>query len=93
MLTRIVHPAPALENFLGSLNRDRFQPQRDHVLQLSDALLVCEEAKTLAALQRPFLDLTDSSNWVDFLRISPWGGADVHAALRRDQLAWLRATR
>lgn len=91
MLTRIVQPAPALENFLGSLHLDLSQPQRDHLLQLADGLLVCEEAKTLAALQRQFLDSTDPSNWADFLRISPWGAADVRAALRRHQVAWLTA--
>ena len=41
-------------------------------LHLVDSLLVCDERKTLAALQRQFLDSTDPSNWADFLRISPW---------------------
>jgi DDE superfamily endonuclease len=91
MLTRIVQPSPALESFLGSLHLDLSQPQRDHLLQLADSLLVCEESKTLAALQRQFLDSTDPSNWADFLRISPWCAADVRAALRRHQLAWLVA--
>ena len=80
MLTRIVHPSPALENFLGSLNLDLSQPQRDHLLQLADGLLVGEEPKTLAALQRQFLDSTDPSNWADFLRISPWSAADARRA-------------
>jgi hypothetical protein len=91
MLTRIVQPSPALESFLGSLSLDLSQPQRDHLLRLADGLLVCEEPKTLAALQRQSLDSTDPSNWADFLRISPWGAAGVRAAPRRHQIAWLTA--
>src|SRR5271157_2168513 len=91
MLTRIVQPSPALESFLGSLRLDLSQPQHDHLLQLVDGLLVCDESKTLAALQRQFLDSTDSSNWADFLRISPWSAEDVRTALRRHQVEWLVA--
>ena len=55
---------------LDSLHLPLSQPQRDHLLHLVDGSLVCEERKTLAALQRQFLDSTDPSNWADFLRIS-----------------------
>ena len=90
MLTRIVQPAPALETVLDSLHLNLSQPQRDHLLDLVDSLLVCDERKTLAALQRQFLDATDPSNWADFLRISPWSAADARDALRRHQVTWLR---
>jgi hypothetical protein len=89
MLTRIVQPAPALETVLDSLHLNLSQPQRDHLLDLVDSLLVCDERKTLAALQRQFLDATDPSNWADFLRISPWSAADARDALRRHQVTWL----
>jgi hypothetical protein len=91
MLTRIVHPAPALENFLDALHLPLSRPQRDHLLQLLDGLLVSEESKTLAALQRQFLDSTDPSNWADFLRISPWRAEEGRTALRRHQVQWLVA--
>jgi DDE superfamily endonuclease len=91
MLTRIVQSSPALESFLGSLRLALSQPQRDHLLQLVDGLLVCDEVKTLAALQRQFLDATDPSNWADYLRISPWRAAEVRTALRRSQIEWLVA--
>ena len=91
MLTRIVQPSPAMESFLDSLHLPLSQPQRDHLLHLVDGSLVCEERKTLAALQRQFLDSTDPSNWADFLRISPWFAEDVHCAIRRHQVAWLVA--
>src|SRR5437762_10390802 len=91
MLTRIVQPSPALESFLGSLRLGLSQPQGDHLLQLVDGVLVCDESKTLAVLQRQFLDSTDRSNWADFLRISPWLAAEVRTALRRHQVEWLVA--
>src|SRR6266536_4970151 len=89
MLTRIVRPSPALDTFLRPLIGHLTLPQRQHLLEMADALLVTEDRKTLAALQRQFLDTTDPANWADFLRISPWSTADVRDRLRREQLAWL----
>src|SRR3954454_17778389 len=89
MLTRIVQPAPAMETFLESLHLNLSQPQAEHLLNLVDGLLVCDEPKTLAALQRQFLDATDPSNWADFLRISPWSAAEARDSLRRHQVTWL----
>jgi hypothetical protein len=54
-----------------------------------DALLVCEDHKTLAALQRQFLDTTDPSNCADFLRLSPSSADHARDALRRYQITWL----
>jgi Transposase DDE domain len=91
MLTRIVQPSPALESFLDALRLPLSRPQRDHLLDLTDGLLVCDEPKTLAALQRQFLDSTDPSNGADFLRISPWRTEEVRTGLRRHQVQWLVA--
>ena len=55
MLTRIVHNSPKLCTFFDTLNLDLSKPQRQHMLNLADALLVCEDEKTLAALQRQFI--------------------------------------
>lgn len=89
MLTRIVQPAPALETFLRSLHLNLSQPQAEHLLHLVDGLLVCDERKTLTALQRQFLDSSDPSNWADFLRISPWPVAETRDTLRHHQVTWL----
>jgi DDE superfamily endonuclease len=88
MLTRIVHNSPQLSAFLDQLHLSLSQPQRQHMLNLADALLVCEDDKTLASLQRQFLDAPDPSNMADFLRISPWQAADLRAALRTNQVCW-----
>jgi hypothetical protein len=80
-----------LDAFLQPLTAHLTQPQRQHLLELADGVLVCEDRKTLAGLQRQFLDATDPSNWADFLRISPWSPDLVRASLRRRHLAWLLA--
>lgn len=91
MLTRIVHNSPQLCTFFDELNAELHQPQRQHILNLADALLVCQDKKTLAALQRQFIEAPDASNMADFLRISPWQAKDVRQALRTQQVAWLLA--
>lgn len=88
MLTRILHNSPQLDAFLDQLNIELSKPQRQHMLNMADALLVCEDTKTLAALQRQFIEAADASNMADFLRISPWKVEDVRAALRANQVAW-----
>jgi len=91
MLTRILHNSPQLCTFLDQLALALSHPQRRHLLNLADALLVCEDEKTLAALQRQFVEAPDASNMADFLRISPWQAEGVRAALRAHQVAWLLA--
>ena len=91
MLTRILHNSEKLCTFLDQLDVELSQPQRRHILNMADALLVCEDKKTLAALQRQFVEAPDASNMADFLRISPWQANDVRAGLRAHQVAWLIA--
>jgi hypothetical protein len=91
MLTRIVHNSPALGAFLDQLHLPLSKPQRQHMLNLADALLVCEDTKTLAALQRQFLAAPDASNMADYLRISPWKAAEGRSAIRANQVEWVIA--
>jgi hypothetical protein len=89
MLTRILHNSERLCTFFEQLEVELSQPQRRHILNMADALLVCEDKKTLAALQRQFVEAPDASNMADFLRISPWRADNVRAALGAHQVAWL----
>ena len=91
MLTRIVHNSPKLCAYFDLLNLDLSKPQRQHILNLADALLVCEDEKTLAALQRQFIEAPDASNMADFLRISPWQAEGVRSAVCVDQVKWVLA--
>jgi Transposase DDE domain len=96
MLTRILHNSPSLCTFLERLDLSLTQPQRQHVLNLADGLLVCDSTKTLAELQRQFVECVDASNMADTLRIAPWTAADlrqpVGAFLVHEALAQARAT-
>ncbi len=89
MLTRMLHNFPQLCAFLDQLHLDLYRPQRRHMLNMADALLVCENKKTIAALQRQFVEAPDASNMADFLRISPWKASEVRVALRAHQVTWL----
>lgn len=88
MVVRIVENSPSLCEFLAPLVSGLSQPQRSHLINLCDGLLVCETEKTLAALQRQFLETVDVSNWADFLRISPWNAQGIRAELRASQVAF-----
>jgi len=83
MLTRTVHNSPKSCTFFDGLNIHLSKPQRQHVLNLADALLVCEDEKTLAALQRQFIQAPDASNMADFLRISLYGAKNLSIARNR----------
>ena len=91
MLTHIVHNSPQVCAFYDQLHLNLSKPQRQHLLNLMDALLVCEDEKTLAALQRQFITAPDASNLADFLRISPWQVRDVRKAIRTSQVQWALA--
>ncbi len=73
--------------FYGHLGLQLSRPQRRHLRNLADAPLVCEDRKTLAALQHQFVEAPDASNMADFLRISPWQAGEVRTALRKFQMA------
>ncbi len=72
MLTCIIHQSPKLVTFFEGLALPLTEPQRRHLANLSDAILVAEGEKTLSNLQRQFVEAPDPSNMADFLRISPW---------------------
>lgn len=91
MLTRILHNSDKLCTFVEQLDLQLSQPQADHLLNMADALLVCEDKKTLAALQRQFVEAPDASNMADFLRISPWQAQRARERLRAHQVKWLIA--
>lgn len=88
MLTRIVHHSPKLCAFLAPLIESLSEPQRQHLRDFCDAILVCEGEHTIANLQRQFVETTDASNWADNLRISPWRTEPVRARLLESQIGW-----
>lgn len=91
MLTHILHNSEKLCTFVEQLQVKLSQPQYHHILNMADALLVCEDKKHLSKLQRQFVEVPDASNMADFLRISPWSASEVRSALRAYQVNWLIA--
>ena len=88
MLTHILHNSEQLCAFVDQLGLDLSQPQCRHLLNMVDALLVCESRKTLAALRRQLVDGPDVSNMADCLRISPWTAYAVRQALGTSMVRW-----
>lgn len=88
MLTRILHNSESLCTFIDQLGLHLSQPQRRHIINVADALLVCESRKTLAALQRQFVEAVDPSNIADCFRISPWTADDLRRPLGRFLVRW-----
>ena len=95
MLTRILHNSADLCTFIDQFELSLSQPQLRHVLNMADALLVCDSDKTLAELQRQFVECVDASNMADTLRIAPWTAEDVRRPVGqfmiREALAQARA--
>ena len=89
MLTHILHNSGQVCAFIDQLDLALSQPQRRHLLNLVDALLVCESRKTLAALRRELVEGVDVSNMADYLRISPWMAAQVRQALGTFMVCWV----
>ena len=81
MLTRILHNNPELCTFIDHLELQLSAPQRRHVTNVADGLLVTDAPKTLAEIQRQFVECVDPSNIADTFRIAPWTAEDIRSPL------------
>jgi len=77
MFPAIVSNNRNLCTFVDHLGLPLSVPQRRHVLNVADSLLVTDGTKTLAALMRHCLAAPDVSNVADTFRIAPWQAADI----------------
>jgi len=78
MLRHIFKNSKRLQAFLWALNLELYVPQRRHITNVMDALLVCDDAKTLSALHRQIVDPpSDVYALCDCFRQSPWQGASL----------------
>ena len=71
MLRRIVSNSVELVKFISELGLKLSRPQAAHVLNMADALLVSDEHKTVASLNRQLVDAKDDSSVVHSFRESP----------------------
>lgn len=81
MLTRILHNSQELCTFVDRLGLALSVPQRRHVVNVVDGLLVTDAPKTVAEIQRQFVDGVDPSNMADTFRIAPWTAQDIRQPL------------
>jgi len=72
MLLQIVQHSEALTCFIYALQLALYQPQIRHLLQIVDAMLVCNQRKTLSDLSRFLHQAPDPKTLADFFRESPW---------------------
>jgi hypothetical protein len=72
MLPLIVQHSEALTNFVLALQLALYQPQIRHLLEIVDALIVCNQRKTLSGLSRLLHHSVDPKALADFFRESPW---------------------
>ena len=72
MLKTIVQQSQSLVAFISGLQLALYQPQKRHLIQLLEALLVCNGRKTLSDLYRLWVGNLDPKTAADFFRESPW---------------------
>lgn len=77
MLPTILQHSAGLITFITSLNPVLYQPQIRHLINLVDAMLVCNGKKTLSSLYRQIAGEPDPKTAADFFRESPWEREDV----------------
>lgn len=83
MLTRILHNNPSLCNFIDQLNVKVSAPQLRHITKVADGLLVTDAPRTLAEIQRQYVEYVDPSNIADTFRIAPWTARHIRQPLER----------
>ncbi len=83
MLTAIVQHSKELVAFITVLNIALYQPQIRHLIQMVDALLVSNDAKTISGLYRLLKGQPDPKNGADFLRESPWEAEELSSPRKR----------
>jgi len=88
---RIVAPHQELQRFINQLRLPLHEPQYQHLIRLTDALISVEGSKTLAALNRSLCEPTDQSALSDFLTYSPWSAKEVRNCITRYIVNWVTA--
>jgi hypothetical protein len=83
MLKTIISNSPALLGFVTALQIKLSKPQRQHVLNVVDGLVVGEGEKNLSALSRLFVTEPDPKAVADTFRESPWTAEMIRSALKR----------
>lgn len=87
MLPLIIQHSEALINFVLALQLALYQPQIRHLLEIVDALIVCNQRKTLSGLSRLLHRSVDPKVLADFFRESPWSIDQISQPRKKFMLA------
>ena len=77
MLKSIAEVAPELLTFLEALQLPLSRPQKQHVVQVADALITTEGSKTLSALYRSIVGDPCPKSAADTFREAPWTADNI----------------
>ena len=83
MLKAIVQQSKSLVSFISALNLALYQPQKRHLIQTLEGLLVGQGRKTLSDLYRLWAKKLDPKTAADFFRESPWEAAAISGPRKR----------
>jgi hypothetical protein len=83
MLKLLVKPSEIFLRFILGLHLALSKPQERHLLRIGEAIVLCQEKKTLSSLYRMILDAPDVSAAADFLRESPWDSTQVRKSIEK----------
>ena len=91
MLPPIVFPSPVLKTFLDELDLSLTKPQRRHLEEVVEGLLMTDGRKTLTSVTRQLVDERDIYAVADFFR--PWMVEALRTPLQAHLLGevWARA--
>lgn len=87
MLPLIVQHSETLTSFIFALQLALYQPQIRHLLEIVDALIVCNQRKTLSGLSRLLHHSVDPKALADFFRESPWSLDQISQPRKKFMLA------
>ncbi|MDR7434566.1 MAG: transposase [Armatimonadota bacterium] len=91
MLPTILFTSPTMKSFLEELKLPLNRPQRRHLEEVVEGLLVTEGRKTLTALTRQLVEPRDIYAVADFFRQSPWDAELLRVPLLHHQMAMICA--
>lgn len=91
MLPTICFPSDALHTFLDDLDLDLTKPQRRHLEEVSEGLLMTDGRKTLTTITRQLVERRDIYAVADFFRQSPWTVETVRGPLLAHLMGAVRA--
>lgn len=85
---KIITPVKKLVIFFMLLKLRLTKPQKSHILNFTEGLLICEANKTLSAINRLLSEPLHPSSMADFFTYSPWDNDNVRNQSQKVLIKW-----